>query len=175
VFTYAFPWNHLNYLLKYALALFFFMRVALETMTVTHLSDKCDSRRIVSQDNVPSQITGWKRQTLTAGFMRRGFPKFQLNTTRIPMGPLLDVFKKCQGLKINRDGHFGTDVVQVTYWGGTPFESWLGYWLTSYVLWFVIRFSPILGFYLDLGYGSILTKPYSVITHKHHAAGLLAA
>jgi hypothetical protein len=110
------------------------MPVALETMTVKHFSNKCDSRRIVSQDNLPSRITGWKLQTFTAGFKRRGFPKFQPNITRIPMGLLLDVFKTCQGLKKFRDGHFGTDVVQDTYRGGIPFESWLGYRLSSYLL-----------------------------------------
>lgn len=95
-------------------------------MTVKHFSDRCHSRRIVSQDNVPSQITERKLQALSAGFMRRGFPKFQPNTTRIRMGPLLDVFKTCQGLKIYRDGHFGTDAVKDTYWGGNVFESRLG-------------------------------------------------
>jgi len=121
------------------------MHVALATMTVKHSSDKCDSRRIVSHDNVPSQITGWKMQALIAGFLRRGFPKFQPNTSRIPMGPLLDVFKTCQDLKRYRDCHLGTDAVQDTYWGGNLFEYWLGDRLSSYLLWFCQSFLTYFG------------------------------
>jgi hypothetical protein len=145
-------------------------------MTVKHFGDKCDSRIIVSQDNVPPRITAWKQQTLIAGFMRRGFPKFQPNTTRIPMGLLLDVFKTCQSLK------------------NIPKQSFRHWCCTGHTLgWYTVRIlarlpailicvvvfvgssSPILGFYLDSGCGSILTKPYSFTTHKHQAAVLLAA
>jgi hypothetical protein len=98
--------------------------------------------------------------------MLKEVSKFQPNTMRIPMGLLLDVFKTCQGLKIYQDSHFVTDDVQDTYWGGALFDSWLGYRLSSYVLWFYLSFLTDFGFIPWLTSGHAVAQLVEALRYK---------